>query len=232
MANGQVKTFSSSDEAISYLQNLYGTATWNQYEYVRWPFYSYQQYPSAGQVTFNFFNQTVGGNVTLADTNMKTAGNFQGGWNFLVMSIGCKFRLLSNNLTAFTGADATTIVSDLLMGFAQAGVLTWQINAFNYLQLPLPFLYAPPNDGEEEMVWAGATSATVSRPPQATLNSRRKGVALTRPVLIESGQTFSISIQFLSDVVPVIATSIVNDSTNPLKIGVELDGILFRPGSS
>lgn len=230
--NGNLKTFSNSDEAISYLQNLYGTATWNQYEYIHYPFYSYQQYLRAGGVVFNFFNQTIGGTVTLADTNMPTAGNFQGGWNFLVMSICCKFRLLTNDLTVWDGTDASTIVSDLMAGFAQGGVLTWTINAFQYLQLPLPFLLAPPADGEEDLQWAGAKSATVSKPPQATLSSKRHGMALTRPVLIESGQTFGIQISYPSGLVPVIATGIVNDTTNPLKIGVELDGILFRPASS
>ena len=230
--NGQVQTFANSDEAITYLQNLYGTAVWNQYEYIRYPFYSYQKYPVAGQVVFNFFNQTVGGTVTAADTNMPTAGNFQGGWNFLVMSLGCKFRLKTENQLAFDGTDASTIVSDLADGFAQAGVMSWQINAFTYLTLPLPFLYAPPNDGEEETFYGGLTSATKSGPPSATLNSRRKGLALVRPVLIESGQTFSFQIGYPGGAVPVIATGIVDDTDNPLYIGMEMDGILFRPVSS
>jgi hypothetical protein len=29
--------------------------------------------------------------------------------------------------------------------------------------------------------------------------------------------------------VPVLATNVVNDSTNPLKVGVILDGLLLRP---
>ncbi len=230
--NGNVKTFANSDEALAYMQSQYGTAFWSQYEYIRYPFYSYQNYPTAGAVQFNFFNQTVGGLVTLADTNMPTAGNFQGGWNFLVMSLACKIKIEENDLTAWAGTDASTLVSDLLAGFAQAGVLSWVINSFQYLQLPLPFLYAPPSDGEPDLHFAGNQAATITAPPQATLNNRRYGGLLTRPVLIESGQTFQVQIGYPSGAVPVIATDIVDDTDNPLKIGVELDGILFRPVSS
>lgn len=226
-----VTTFADINAGLSYLQGKYGTIASGQYEYIRQPFYSYQQYPVAGNVQFTFFTQAVGGTVTYADTNMITAGVFQGDRSLLVMSISCKFRLLTYP-NSWTGTDATTIQSDLLMGFAQAGVLSWDINSFSYLQLPRPFLYAPPADGEPDSKYAGAVSATVGAPPQATLNSRRYGLQLTRPVLIENGMPFQVTIGFPTGAVPVIATSIVDDATNPLKIGVELDGILFRPVGS
>lgn len=228
----KVQTFSNDLEALSYMQSRFGTSFFEQYEYLRYPFYSYQPYLEAGGNVFNFFNQTVGGTITQADTNMQTAGAFQGGWYFLVMAIQTKWRLLTNPLTTFNGNDSTTIVSDLLMGFAQAGVLTWNINSFQYLSLPKPFLYAPTADGPPDLAWGGANSASISHPPYATQNSRRRGLLLTRPVLIEPNQTFQIQISFPGGAVPVIGTGITDDSTNPLKIGVQLDGILYRPVSS
>jgi hypothetical protein len=48
-------------------------------------------------------------------------------------------------------------------------------------------------------------------------------------ILIEAEQQFNVSLQFPSGIVPVLATNVVNDSTNPLKVGVILDGLLLRP---
>jgi hypothetical protein len=47
--------------------------------------------------------------------------------------------------------------------------------------------------------------------------------------LIEAEQQFNVKLSFPSGVVPVLATNVVNDSTNPLKVGVILDGLLLRP---
>lgn len=234
MNGNKVQTFDDDLQALAYMQQRFGTSFFEQYEYLRYPFYSYQAYLEAGGNVYTFFNQTPGSTstITTADTNMQTAGAFQGGWFFLVQAIELKWRLLTNSLTAFTGTDATTICSDLLMGFAQAGVLTWQINSFQYLQLPKPFLYAPSGDGPPDLQWAGSVSTTVSNPPFVTLNSRRRGLLLTRPVLIEPNQTFQIQVSFPGGAVPVIGTTITDDSTNPLKVGVQMDGILYRPVSS
>src|SRR5215831_18502913 len=173
MANGTIQTFADIDQGLRYLQGKYGTVASGQWEYLRYPFYSYQYYPAAGATVFNFFSQTVGGTVTQSDTNMQTAGSFQGDWSLLVMSIGTMIRIKTNNLAGFDGTDASTLISDYLAGFVQAGVLQWTINSFQYLQLPKPFMYAPPAEGAPDMVTDGNMSATVSPPPWVTLTNRR-----------------------------------------------------------
>ena len=232
-SSGPIQTFADLNQGLNYLQQKYGTVAGGRWEYLRYPFYSYQTYPVAGANQLNFFSQTVGGLVTQADTNMQTAGSFQGDWSLLVMSIGMKIRLKTNNLALFDGTDATTLMSDYLAGFVQTGVLRWTINSFNYLELPHPFLYAPPSEGAQDMHLQGNMTAIVSAPPWATLTNRRNGILLARPVLIETLQTFQIQLLYPAGAVPVIATGIaIDDTTNPLKVGVELDGILFRPVSS
>lgn len=228
--NGSAQVFDNTESALNYLSGRYGTADWKSYEYIRAEFWSYQTYPEAGAVQFNFFGQTAGGTVTLADTNMQSAGVFQGGNHFLVQSIRCKFRIGTWDLGAFTGADSTTLVSDFLNGFCQCGVLKWLINAREYLTLPNPFLWAPPAGGAQDRRVAGNVSATVTAFPWATLLNNREGEFVLQPqVLIESGQTFNFQLNYPTGVVPVIGTTITDDATNPLKIGVEMSGQLFRP---
>ena len=44
-----------------------------------------------------------------------------------------------------------------------------------------------------------------------------------------AGQTFQVSVDYPSGLVPVIGTGVTDDTTNPLKVGIKLDGVLIRP---
>jgi hypothetical protein len=48
-------------------------------------------------------------------------------------------------------------------------------------------------------------------------------------ILIEAEQQFSVKLSYPSGSVPVLASAVANDSTNPLKVGVIFDGLLLRP---
>lgn len=239
--NGLVRTFANSADALRYLQAAFGSANYRSWQYLRQLFWDYQNYPEAGQSVFNFFGRAPGGTVTLQDTNMPKASSF-GQQHFLVKAIRTRLFIKTWDLQLWDGLDATTLASDYLMGFLHAGVLKWDINARNYLTLPKPFLYAPPGGGEEQHRNRGIDALTLSEgtpntlltftsaPPYATQTNQEDGVFLVDPnVLIEAEQNFAVSIEFPSGLVPVIGTGITDDTSNPLKIGVELDGILFRP---
>lgn len=222
--------FEDTATALQYLKNRYGAVDWSSYEYIRQEFWSYQIYPEAGAPTFNFFGQTTGGTITDADTNMDTAGMFQSGQHFLVNAIRCKLRITTDDISTWAGADNDTLVSDLLNGFAQCGVLTWNINAMNYLSLPNPFLWAPSAGGEPDFLSAGSQATTIQSAPWVTLLNNREGELILQPqVLLENGVTFGFQIAYPTGAVPIIGTDITNDSTNPLKIGVEISGQWFRP---
>jgi hypothetical protein len=229
-----------SDEIISGLQTRFGSIDYSQFQSLRYQFYSYVTYNTAGVTQLNFFGTTVGQpGITTADTNMPRTGSF-GQQHFFLKSIGTRIKLKTNDLSAFDGTDASTIASDYLFGFLNAGVLNFSIGARPFLQVPKPFQYLPPISGQAITNVAGITALTApitnaagtltSDTPFVTQTIDRTNTFRFDPnILIEAEQQFSITIDFPSGTVPVIGTGIANDTTNPLKVGVYLDGVLLRP---
>jgi hypothetical protein len=229
--NGDISTFLTSGEAIDSLQRRFGTARWRNYSYNNWTYYSYADYPSAGVSSLQFFQSTPSGTLTKQDTNMQSAGQFDGGYFFLVAAVRLDVLPYGRaDVTAFGGDDADSFASDLLAGFAQAGVLKWTINQTNYLTLPVPFLSAPPATGQQDYQNRGFVGATptITAPPWVSLNDRREGIMVIDPqVLLEPSQSFQFSLEFQRGVIPVIATDVIAEDT--LRVGVKIDGIVFRP---
>jgi hypothetical protein len=104
-----------------------------------------------------------------------------------------------------------------------------------------PFQYAPPPGSPLDLANTyvnqisaapipAAGAAQVSGVPWVTQTKMRPNVYFVDPnILIEAEQQFTVTLDFPSGVVPVLATNVVNDSTNPLKVGVIFDGLLLRP---
>ena len=241
MNGGLTRTFANSADALRYLQAAYGSSNYKSWQYLRRQFYSYQDYVEAGASVFNFFGAAPGGAITRQDTNMPKAGSL-GQQHFLLKAIRVRWWINTWTLTDWDGTDASTLASDIINGFLHAGVLKLDINARNFLTLPKPFLYAPPGGGEEWHRNRGIDALTLtegtpnivftftSAPPYATQLDAEQNVFLMDPnVLIEAEQNFAVSIEFPTGAIAVIGTGVTNDTTNPLKIGVELDGLLFRP---
>jgi len=236
------RTFNTSTEALQYLQDKFGSVVYTDWQRLRRQFYSYVQYPVAGGNVFTFFGAPVGATTTLTFqlTNMPSANTF-GLQHFLLSAIRCKAFIKTNGLTGWDGTIASTLVSDTLMGFFNAGVMTLTINGKDFAQIPRPFLYAPPADGRSQSYAAGFQALTISstvlnsvvtQPPLASLNDRTKGIYLMQPqILIEAQQTFNVTISFPTGAIPVIGTGVVDNTTNPLYIGVSLDGEVYRPMS-
>jgi len=232
----------ASAEIISGLATRFGSIDYTQFQSVRWTFYSYVTYPEAGATTLNFFGTTPGTpNITLEDTNIPRTGSF-GQQHFLVKSISTGVKIASNNLSGYDGSDASTLFSDYLLGFFNAGVLNFSIGARPFLQLPKPFQYAPQGAGAYRARNAGLTSMVGTGGPPTALSAmvsdtpfvqqtryRRNALILDPNILIEAEQQFAISIDYPSGLVPVIGTGITDDTTNPLKVGVFLEGVLLRP---
>jgi len=235
-------TFQNSAAVLSYMQGKFGSANFSQWQIRRRIMFSRVTYTEAGATEYSFFADALGSNsTTIEDTNMPKANSF-GQVHFLLKSIRTRIFIKTWDLLAFSGLDASTLVSDLFMGFVQAGVLELSINGRPYLQIPKPFMFAPPGDGRPQVYSAGIqtmvlTEASpntlytlVGQIPFATQTSKRNGLYLVDPnILIEAEQNFSCKILFPSGVVAVIGTTVTDDTSNPLKIGVEFDGIEFRP---
>ena len=235
-----------SESIISAASQKFGVIDYSRWQAIRWQWYSYVTYPSAGATELNFFGQVAGqAGVTLQDTNLPKAGSF-GQTHFQLKSISTDIQIASNDVDGFTRANQATLdtralASDFLGGFVQAGVLRFNVGARPFATIVKPFQYAPPpgspldydNTFVNQISAApvpAAGAADVVGVPWVTQTKMRNNVYFVDPnILIEAEQQFNVSLQFPSGAVPVLATNVVNDTTNPLKVGVILDGLLLRP---
>jgi hypothetical protein len=239
-----------SESIISAASQKFGVIDYTRWQAIRWQWYSYVTYPTAGTSELNFFGQVAGqAGVTLQDTNLPKAGSF-GQTHFQLKSISTDIQLLNNDVDGFTlanqvaggavGIDTQALASDYLNGFVQAGVLEFSVGARPFATIPKPFQYAPPpgnpldyDNSYVNQITAVPTSgvqAQVVGVPWATQTKRRDNVYFVDPnILIEAEQQFNVKLSYPSGFVPVIANSVVNDATNPLKIGIIFDGLLLRP---
>jgi hypothetical protein len=235
-----------SESIISAASQKFGVIDYSRWQAIRWQWYSYVTYPSAGTTELNFFGQVAGqAGVTLQDTNLPKAGSF-GQTHFQLKSISTDIQINANDVDGFTRANQATLdtralASDFIGGFVQAGVLRFNVGSRPFATIVKPFQYAPPpgspldydNTYVNQISAApnpAAGAAAVVGVPWVTQTKMRSNVYFTDPnILIEAEQQFNVSLQFPSGAVPVLATNVVNDSTNPLKVGVILDGLLLRP---
>jgi len=235
-----------SESIISAASQRFGVIDYSRWQAIRWQWYSYVTYPSAGSTELNFFGQVAGqAGVTLQDTNLPKAGSF-GQTHFQLKSISTDIQLAVNDVDGFTRAnqasiDTRALASDYIGGFVQAGVLNFSVGARPFATIIKPSQYAPPpgspldlsNTFVNQISAApnpAAGASAVVGVPWVTQTKMRPNVYFTDPnILIEAEQQFNVKLNFPSGVVPVLATNVVNDSTNPLKVGVILDGLLLRP---
>jgi len=237
----QIPTISTDAEMLQFLRQTYGTRA-DRKEWIHKRYYSYVSYLEAGASEFTFFADQVGSNgITRQHTNLEQASKISAG-DFLLKGVFTGIQIPSLLLASWDGTDASTLCSDLLAGFVQAGVLTFTVGADTVLKLPKPFLYAGMGAGNLNVRSAGLNGITlaegapntftsdISAAPFADLAPARKTMFLfqdTQPFIAVS-QTISGKIAFPSGIVPVIGTGVTHDSTNILKIGMVLDGLLIR----
>ena len=196
--------------------------------------WSFQQYPLAGTAQLTLFTQTVGSTgMNLQLTNIQQAGQL-GRNSLVVRQIRTEIFIANPLLNQFTtGVDVNNIYADFVYGFAQAGVLDFQINQQPFAQLLQPFMFAPPGGGSYKLKRAGiidnAAAAFISVPPTADLNRDEDSVYwLDEGVLIDGSTPFSVTISYPSGLIPVIATGVVTADV-PLFVGVGLVGDLIQP---
>ena len=235
-----------SESIISAASQKFGVIDYSRWQAIRWQWYSYVTYPSAGTTELNFFGQVAGqAGVTLQDTNLPKAGSF-GQTHFQLKSISTDIQIGVNDVDGFTRANQATLdtralASDFLGGFVQAGVLNFSVGARPFATVVKPFQYAPPPGSPLDLANTyvnqisaapvpAAGAAQVVGVPWVTQTKMRSNVYFVDPnILIEAEQQFNVKLSYPSGAVPVLATNVVNDSTNPLKVGVILDGLLLRP---
>ncbi len=236
--------YSNSEEAIQAIAALYGSTNYKSWSDIRRPWYSKVAYPEAGQQQLVFFSQVAGqGAITLDDSNIPKSGSF-GQQHVVIKSVQLGIWIKTWDLYAWAGTQATTLVSDLLAGLAQAGVLTLTVNNRAHLQIPKPFLYCPIGGGPAQLYTMGPSTLTltegtpntiltsISQAPYAELAGWKNMFVLDPQLMIEAEQNFSLTLDFPSGLVPVLGTTITDDTTNPLKVVAVFDSVTIRPASN
>lgn len=236
---------STANDVLMAMQVAYGVQQYDSQKSSRWPYYSYVNYPVAGNNVFNFFGQNFSQATNgLLDTNIEGQNNI-GNYSLFVQAIGFDTRTLlpattPQPQTYATDPDAQE--ADFVHGFAQAGYFTLKIGTNTWVQIPRPFLYAPPGTGELEVniggQWVGTQNAmspfgitTVGAVnlAYADLNRRAKRrMLLKNPLFLAPQQTFSAQLRYDSGAIPIIATNVIA-STATFAVGCCLDGTRFAP---
>ncbi len=191
-----------------------------QVEVIWQPTYEIQAYPAAGAAQITFFQNPVGaGGLTLADTNMESAGQFPRPKEFLITGIQVFFE--PGNAVAQASLDATVAqenwndVSDVMNGEA---FLNLFVGSKSYLiDAPLSkFTQQFRLGGVANAAYTGTNAAAIGTAVDYAVHSGRY-YSIT-PVKLPSNQNFNVSLNFPA----VIATSVAG------RIGVILDGFQYR----
>ena len=226
--NGNPPTFEGicSNAAVQQYQQTYGTYSCNKKQMLRGEFWSSVVYPSAGASQLTFFGTANNGTFNRALTNIPQPNRF-GNVDFLLKSIYMHLYIDNAAISSFTGLNASTLYSDLIAGLAQTGYFTLSISGKKLVEVNKPLLKF--GCGGSPIRWASAGLQPYFT-PQARLSSKHVARAGVQPnIFIPEDSTFECQIQWPSGAIPILATSVVNDSTNPLYIKVVFDGIVFRP---
>jgi hypothetical protein len=231
----------SSEAIITFLQRELGSTDFKNWQIIRQPFYSFVPYPLTGTPTLTFFADAVGSNGTNYETtNMPKAGSF-GQQHFLLMSMQASVQYGTENLQAFDGTHATTVASDLVSGFVQAGYFSLEIGARVFAEIPRPFTYLPASGEQPLRRTAGLNALTLAAgtpdtyassrmgPPSVSLPSRDQGLyVVDPPIFIAAEENFQATVRFDSGNVPILATTPIT-ANNPMRVGFVFDGLLIRP---
>lgn len=198
------------------------------YAALRQSLYDFQTYAAAGQTQLNFFAQPVGqGGKTLSDTNMTLAGQMPANQDFLVQSIEIYLFPIVPNVAAQApsafGAEAIAHFVNDVYTVSRTGNLQFVIGSTPWLQ-EAPLGRFPPKTCLEGFA-ALSDASTIAASLQGRINYAHMA---GRPYLITpasltliSSQNFSITLNWPEGVQAL-------PSGAPARIGVVLDGILYR----
>jgi hypothetical protein len=196
------------------------------WEAIRQSLYDFQVYASAGQSQLTFFALPVGqGSKTASDTNMTLAGQLPKNQEFLIQSIEVFFSPTTPTVAAqmpgaFGAQAIAQIINDSYI-VGRAGNLLLTIGSKPYLQeSPLGRF---PQKAAFSVDGAAADTSTAG----ANLQTRmafgqwrgRPYMLDPAPLLLPENQNFSVSLNWPEGVQAI---------TNPGRVGVILDGILYR----
>jgi hypothetical protein len=238
----------SANDILAYYQKTYGAVRYSSQQMTRYPYYYYTAYPAAGAAELGFFAQNSV-QVGIQLTNIENAGTL-GNYSYLLTSIGFDIFLYiptvaSNAPWSYT-TDALAPYADIVHGLTQAGLFEFRVANTLWDQIPLPLMFSPGSAigkpraqiSQGGMSWTQAGGAPYAvAGTQASLCSadlerrawRRRN--FVDPIFIAPQQTFTAKMLYPSGAIPVISTSVINNTTAFIYVGCRFDGWRFAPVS-
>ena len=210
------------------LQQRLGSFDPKNVQSIRKDWWSSVQYPLAGANELVFFgNASSATGFNLQLTNIPKPGSF-GNTHFLLKSIALDLFIADQNRAAWASTDVTTLASDYLYGFVQAGVLEMKIGSRKVIEIPQPFLQLGSGSGTIDHHTSGIGAAGITPAPHIDLQPKNQNRMLLEPeILIQSEEQFEVAIRFPSGAIPVLATTVVT-APNPLFVKMTFQGISYR----
>lgn len=196
------------------------------WEAVRQSLYDFQSYPQAGSTFLAFFALPVGqSGKTLSDTNMSLAGQLPKNQEFLIQSVEIllfpSVPTVAASMPAAFGAPAVpALVNDTYI-VGRSGNLQLVIGSKPYLQEAPLGRFPPKTRMEIDAALSDATTAGANLATRVAIAfwAGRPYILDPSPLLLPENQNFSLTLSW-----PEGAQAIAN----PARIGVVLDGILYR----
>jgi len=196
------------------------------WEAVKQSLYDYQAYAAAGQTNLSFFALPVGqSSKTLSDTNMTLAGQLPKNQEFLVTSIEVWFVPTTPTVAAampsFFGAQAAQVIINDSYIVGRAGNLNLTIGAKPYLQEAPLGRFPAKAYFDMSAALSDATTAAAALQTRTGYGrwAGRPYLLDPAPLLLPENQNFSVTLNWPEGVQAI---------SNPGRIGVILDGILYR----
>ena len=196
----------------------------NKMERINQPLYSYQSYPAAGAASLTFFQTQAGGATTRQDTNLTLQGQLPSPQMFLIQGIGVDYLPgLTTSAPVTLRADAATGALNDFYAVMKQGVLSLTVGSKEYFTMS-PMLALPPRahmDGVGAVTSATTAAAALQTIIQIPFSTG--DVWKPIPLLLESSQNFSVTINYPGGAVAIPSTDAL------ARIGVILYGTLYRP---
>ena len=196
------------------------------WEAIRQSLYDYQAYQAAGHTFLSFFSLPVGQQgKTLSDTNMTLAGQLPKNQEFLIQSIELLIYPTTPTVAAqmpgaFGAPAIAALVNDVYI-IGRSGNLQMVIGSKPYLQEAPLGRFPPKTRLDIDAALSDATTAGANLATRVAFAvwAGRPYVLDPAPLLLPENQNFSIQLNWPEGAQPI---------ANPARVGIVLDGILYR----
>jgi hypothetical protein len=184
--------------------------------------YDFQTYAAAGQTSLSFFQVPTGqGGKTIADTNMKLAGQLSAGNVFVVEGIEVLFFPGVLPMTVGAAAAATNFTNDVYT-VAKSGSLRLKVLDKDYVE-EAPIGRFPPRSGLDVRSALAIDVVEATEEAQLAMDYARFSGA---PYAVAPAVTLDSTMSF--DVTMTWPALVALPSSAAGRIGVVLNGIMYR----